>query len=424
MLPTAALIVLAALGQSAAPTATAKELDAKVQRVFALDARKADELAEQQKLFAELATVELDAAQEKSWRAKLAKLAAGAGPQLEKDSGKHWFWPEDKKGTKGRGLYIVGGATKKPKGLLIGMHGGGAGSGDAWTSHSALDSAARELDLLALYPEVLEKTERGWTDSGSEEFVVDLIEAAVRTWKLERDRVYLAGHSMGGYGSWVIGARHADALAGLAPSAGAPTPILGADGVATDIDWGVIPNLRNLAIRIYQSDDDRNVPPDANRLAVKKLEEARARFGGFDFEYWEVPRRGHDLPPGGMKALLEKLEDKRRNARPAKVVWQPVLEWKRHFYWLWWDAPRKGALVEAELDAAQNKVRVSCDADATGLSVLLDDALLDLDKELAVELNGAEVFRGVLTRNLGVLARTALRNDPALTFSARVVLRE
>jgi pimeloyl-ACP methyl ester carboxylesterase len=424
MLPTAALFVLVACGQSAAPAATAKELDAKVQRVFALDARKAEEFAEQQKLLAELATVELDAAQEKSWRAKLVKLAAGAGPQLEKDSGKHWFWPEDKKGTKGRGLYIVGGATKKPKGLVIGMHGGGAGSGDAWTAHSALDSAARELDLLALYPEVLEKTERGWTDSGTEEFVVDLVEAAVRTWKLERERVYLAGHSMGGYGSWVIGARHADAFAGLAPSAGAPTPILGPGGVASDIDWGVIPNLRNLAIRIYQSDDDRNVPPDANRLAVKKLEEARARFGGFDFEYWEVPRRGHDLPPGGMKALLEKLEDKRRNARPAKVVWQPVLEWKRHFYWLWWDAPREGAIVEAELDAAQNKVRVSCDADATGLSVLLDDALVDLDKELVVELNGAEVFRGILTRDLGVLTRTALRNDPALTFSARVVLRE
>lgn len=42
-----------------------------------------------------------------------------------------------------------------------------------WTAHGALDDAARRLGLVALCPEALEKTERGWTDSGSEEFELD-----------------------------------------------------------------------------------------------------------------------------------------------------------------------------------------------------------------------------------------------------------
>lgn len=423
-------ILLAAtawLVQSADKTPTAKELDAWAMRVLEVDTRNDSGFAEQRQLVESLARVTLDAAQEKAWRAKLAKLAAKAGPELEKSGGRHWFWPATKesakKGGVDRGLYIVGGATKKPKGLLIGMHGGGAGAGDASEAQGALSPVASKYDWVAIFPEVLEKTEHGWTDSGTEEFVLDLIEAAVRTWKIDRDQIFFSGHSMGGYGTWTLGAHHADLVAGLAPSAGAPTAVFGAGGVANDVDWGVIPNLRNVPIRIYQSDDDVNVPPAANRVAAKKLEEAQQRWGGYDFEYWEVPGRQHQLPPGGMQALLEKIADKRRVARPETIVWQPTLPWKRQFYWLWWDAPRKNAIVRAELDRAKNEVRVQCEGDAAGLCVLLDDELLDLDREVVVTLDGVETFRGVPQRDLGSLARSAARNDEALTFSVSLPVK-
>ena len=182
----------------------------------------------------------------------------------------------------------------------------------------------------------------------------------------------------------------------------------------------MIPNLRNVRIAIYQSDDDPQVPPEANRIAAKKLAEARERWGGFDFEYWEVPGRAHDLPPGGMEALCEKIADTRRVARPEKVVWQPMLAWKTQFYWLTWEAPRKAAIVEAELDRAANEVRVKCDQDPSGLRVLLDDGMLDLAREVVVELEGKEVFRGIPKRTLATLVRTAVRNDPELMFSVSV----
>jgi poly(3-hydroxybutyrate) depolymerase len=374
-------------------------------------------LAEQRRILGELVGAKVAWVEVPALHKSIQKLWE-KGPQLEKDSGQAHFWPEEK-----RGLFIVGGQTRKPKALAICMHGGGAGSGDAWSAHGGYDGALRGLDWLAVYPEVLEKTEHGWTDAGTEEWVLELAERARRTWKLDPDRVYLVGHSMGGYGSWTLGAHHADLVAAIAPSAGAPTPFIDRSGKVIDISNGIVPNLRNLIVRIYQSDDDPQVPPDANRFAAKRLEEAKALYGGFDFEYWEVSGRRHDPPPGGYEAHLAKIEKARRNPHPDTVVWQPSLSWKRQFYWLFWEAPVKDALVVARVDSKANQVRVSCDKDAKGLSVLVDEELLDPKREIVVFLNEQEVFRGRVEPDLATILATGANGDPELAFGARIPLQ-
>ncbi len=400
------------LEQKSAP----KDPKATVEALFALPrfGIKFDELEAR---IRELELVPLAAPKDvKDWTQRLMDVAK-KGRKLDKKSGSDWWFEKEK-----RGLFIVGGETGNPKGLLIALHGGGAGSGDATTAQGAYAGAASKRDWLMICPEVLEKTEHGWTDSGTEEFVVQLVEAALRTWKVDPDHVYFSGHSMGGYGTWTLGAHHADRVAALAPSAGAPTPILGSDGKATDIAPGVVPNLRNVPIVIYQSDDDPRVTPDTNRVGAQKLLEAQKRWGGFVHEYWEVPNRQHEEAPGGMGALLEKIEKRVRDTRPTRVVWQPSLAWKRQFYWLWWDRPAIGALVVADVDKAKNEVLVSCDRDAKGLEVLLDERLVDLRKEVVVKLNDKEVFRGLPKAELGTLSKTALSGDPALAFAVRVKL--
>lgn len=365
----------------------------------------------------ELEAISLDAPPvEKEWTKRIADLCT-KGRKLEKKSGTY-YWREKEK----RGLFILSGETRNPKGLLLAMHGGGEGSGDATTAQSAFSSAASKFDWLMICPEVLEKTERGWTDSGTEEFVLQLVEAALRTWKIDRDRVYFSGHSMGGYGTWLLGAHHADRVAALAPSAGAPTPILDPSGAALDIVSGVVPNLRNVPMVIYQSDDDPRVPPEANRIAVQKLAEARKRWGGYEHEYWEVPNRQHEVPPGGMVDLLAKVRERVRDTRPVKIVWQPTLPWKRQFYWLWWDAPKANALVVAEVDRAQNAIVVTADCDPKGLEVLLDERLLDVKKEVVVRFGDKEVFRGFPRADLGTLTKTSLSGDSNLAFTMRVKL--
>jgi pimeloyl-ACP methyl ester carboxylesterase len=349
------------------------------------------------------------------WKSSCAKLWA-KGTKLEKKNGRHFLWEKPEE----RGMFIVGGESRKPRGLLIAMHGGGAGAGDAWSAHGPYQSPASKLDWLMICPEVLEKTEHGWTDSGSEEFVLQLVDAARRTWKIDANRVYFSGHSMGGYGTWTLGAHHADRVAALAASAGAPSPVTGPSGKYEDIVAGVIPSLRNVPLVVYQSDDDPNVPPEANRIAAQLMGKAKERWGGFDFEYWEVPSRAHDLPPGGMEALLAKIAERVRDPRPKKIVWQPALSWKQQFYWLWWRAPQTGAILEAQVDAEKNAIHLVCDRTPKDLEVLLDERLLDLKKPVMITLNGAQVYSDTPQPSLAVLAKTALVGDDDLVFSMSV----
>jgi len=414
----AAVLLLAMPPQDGDPPDRRKQREL-AEQVFEVDRRSAEGISALDALLAPLDRVVLQRASERRSWAKRLRDHAEDRRTIEKDSGRAWWWEEEQ-----RGFYIVGGETRKPKGLLIGFHGGGVGSGDAGSAHGAMSSAAKELGWLGVFPEVLEKTERGWTDSGTEEWVLELMEAALRTWEIDPGKVYFAGHSMGGYGSWTLGAHHADRLAGAAPSAGAPTPVYGPEGTIIEIDSGVVPNLRNLPLKVYQSVDDPNVPPDANQAAVREVEKAKARWGGYaDFEYWEVDGRGHGLPPGGMLALMEKLAPYSRVAVPDKIVWQPRVTWKRQFHWLWWEAPIRDALVVAELDRDANAVRIESRADLSGLWVLLDERVLDLEREVVVTVGGAETWRGVPQQTLGTLTRTALQGDPELEFVARVPVR-
>ena len=387
-----------------------------VQQFYGLDRRSEPVPKEEASLLARLAeTPDLNAKEVKKWRKDMLK-AWGKGPELKTRASNYLFDEE-------RGKYLVGGKLSRPKGLAICMHGGGVGSGDAESAFGAYQSAISDMGWVGIFPEVLEKTELGWTDSGTEEFVLELVDRALRTWDLNPDNVYLVGHSMGGYGSWTLGARHADRVAALAPSAGAPSPILNRDGSVWRIVEGVIPNLRNVPMVIYQSTDDAQVPAQANQAAVKELKAAQERWGGYEFEYWEESDRGHGAPPGGHGAHLEKIAGYTRDELPLKIIWQPEITWKRQFYWLWWDQPTPRQTIEAEADWKQREVRIKTEADTQQLSVLLSSDSVDLDQEFVVYVNDKETWRGIPKRRLEVLLATSRHGDPRLTFEAKVPVR-
>ncbi len=361
---------------------------------------------------------------EEKWRKTLAK-AWSKLPELPFDKGDGHYWEKER-----RGRYIVGGKTKKPKGLLIAMHGGGVGSADAGPAASMYSPVASDNKWVMIAPQALEATECGWTDSGTEEWIWDLVEQARRTFKVDANNVVLAGHSMGGYGSWTLGAHHADRVAGLAPAAGAPTPIMDrATKKIIDIDWGVVPSLRNVPMVVFQSIDDPRVPPGPNQFAAKQVAKARERWGGYEnFDYWELDGFAHAPPPGGPKAHIARLASRVRVPVQDVVVWQPVLNWKRQFYWLFWEQPAEGALVEGRVDRKTNKITVNVTfhkqaEQGQGLAVMLDATLVDMDKEVTVEFNGKQVFQGLPERRLEVLFDTATFGDPALQYVTKIPLQ-
>jgi len=414
-----ALSSVAAQSPAGGPKAQRK-LELSVREALELDVRRGDGQARLDALLPTLSAVTLDA-KSRTHYGKVIADGWSKGRKLE-TSGDHLFFAADKStGAAARGRYLLGGETKKPKGLAIAMHGGGVGSADAGGAFSAYEAAVRQLGYVIVAPECLEATEYGWTDAGTEEFVIDLVDAALRTWKIDPDRVVFVGHSMGGYGSWALGAHHADRLAAIAPSAGAPTPIYSRKGgPIIDLQDGVIPSLRNVFVAAYQSTDDPQVPPEPNQFAIKKLKDAAAKWGGFAHDYWEVTGQGHGAPPGGHEAHLARIRDCVRAPVPERLVWQPVLAWKRQFSWLYWDAPKQKAVVQADLDRADNSVSITSTRDTKGLYVLLDERVLDLAKDVVVRVGGAEVFRGRAAPDLGTLVLTSLQPDKGLQFCARV----
>lgn len=409
-----------------------KELEAAVAALVALDPADKASHGRALELVAPWASQPLPKESElEKHRQAIAKARAKAAT-LPETSGEHWVDPRTcapvDRGTRGAGRLFVGGDTKSPKGLLIGLHGGGVGSGDASSSRDAYQGLLGSRDWVGLFPEVIEKTEHGWTDAGTEEWLVRLVHQATAQYGVPPDQVFLTGHSMGGYGTWVVGAHHADLFAALAASAGAPTPVYGPERTIVDVVRGVVPNLRNMPFVVYQSTDDVQVPPEANQGAVARIAVAKERFGGYErFEYWEVHDRGHAYPEGGPEALLAKVDMHRRHTWPTKVVWEPVLPWKQRFHWLEWPEPKWRTVVIAEAFPAERRIAVLVEGgDGKGLGLLLGPALLPLGPgagPLVVELNGAEVYRGEPAPSFGTWLRTAALGDRGREASVHVTLR-
>ena len=168
-----------------------------------------------------------------------------------------------------------------------------------------------------------------WEDWGRLDALEVLAEAS-RLFGTDPDRTYLTGHSMGGHGTWQVGATVPGLWAAIAPSAGWPSFSSYGGGVvykdpspvermlARAANPGETANLaRNYlhyGVYILHGDQDDNVP-------VTQARTMRELLGKFhpDFAYYERPGAGHwwgnecvDWPP-----LFEFLKERVRPADSA-----------------------------------------------------------------------------------------------------------
>ena len=121
---------------------------------------------------------------------------------------------------------------------------------------------------------------------------------------IDQRRVYLTGHSMGGHGTWYLGALYPHRFAAIGPSAGwiSFSSYGGSHqnhGYADTLDpfrwalmendtFSLVKNYINLPIYIIHGEKDDNVPVEQSRRMVAKLKEFHR-----DFVYHEQPGAGH-----------------------------------------------------------------------------------------------------------------------------------
>jgi predicted peptidase len=116
-----------------------------------------------------------------------------------------------------------------------------------------------------------------WTEHA--ELVLAMIDRVVEEHRIDPDRIYLVGHSMGGYGTWYLGHRAPERFAALAPVAGP-----GATWWTYRIAEAGIP------VWVFHGERDDAVPIAEAERMVAALEEA-----GGDVRFTRYPEGGHVL---------------------------------------------------------------------------------------------------------------------------------
>ena len=102
------------------------------------------------------------------------------------------------------------------------------------------------------------------------------LDTAEREYSIDRNRIVLTGLSVGGFGTWAIGAQHPDRFAALVPICGGGRP-----------DDGE--KLTRVPIWCFHGADDPVVSVEKSREMVEAV-----RAAGGSVRYTELPGVGHD----------------------------------------------------------------------------------------------------------------------------------
>jgi poly(3-hydroxybutyrate) depolymerase len=132
----------------------------------------------------------------------------------------------------------------------------------------------------------------------SEEDVMQVLQLVRQQYRIDENRIYLAGHSMGAIGTWRIAAKFPDIWAALAPFAGSGTP-------------DTLDRLRQVPHYVVHGDDDRTVSVRGSRAMVEKAKEL-----GIEVTYVEVPGGGHsDVVAPNLPGMFEFFNAHRKGGR-------------------------------------------------------------------------------------------------------------
>ena len=123
----------------------------------------------------------------------------------------------------------------------------------------------------------------------SEADVMNVIELVREEYNVDARRMYLMGHSMGGFGTWWLGQKYADMWAAIAPMS----------GVLPDVDYH-LPNLRDVAVHVSIGSEETPEWVEASRAQVEVMEEM-----GMTAAYFEPEGADHGsmIPPAVPRVL-------------------------------------------------------------------------------------------------------------------------
>ena len=350
--------------------------------------------------------------------ARRIRTLALQGPKLA--AGTHKFAHPRFPGVVHVAVHAAAGADGGRLPVFVALHGGGEQSGD-WNSGTGMffgPARAALGNCILIAPSVLQQRYAEWgRNPAEEEYVKEVLKAAKRTWDIDTDRIYLGGHSMGGYGTWHIGGHQADVFAGLVAASGG---ILTGQSLGEAWGWGVVGNLMHTPVTFIHGTKDGPSPVWSDQQANRILDDLEKRHPGcYVHRYVEIPDGDHQAPVKDVKGGVEWAVRHRRNPAPRQLLWEPTRPFVKQFHWLRVEQPAMFQRLEARVEG--NTITITTRRLPGGFSLLLNDAVVDLGMPVTVTVDGAQAFRGMVQPSItALLDSIADRLDDKLVATARI----
>lgn len=172
-------------------------------------------------------------------------------------------------------LYLPPGYEKaeKPLPLILFLHGAGETGSDLKKvkihGPPKLIEKKKDFEFIVVSPQA---PTRGWKS----ESLLALLDDVEKQYKVDKDRVYVTGLSMGGYGTWSLAAAAPGRFAAIAPICGGGNP-------------RTAEKLKGLPIWVFHGAKDTAVPLKRSEDMVQALKDA-----GHEVKFTVYPNAGHD----------------------------------------------------------------------------------------------------------------------------------
>jgi predicted esterase len=294
--------------------------------------------------------------------------------------------------------------------LFIAMHGGGgapkAVNDSQWKQMQRYYKDHPEAGgYLYLALRAPNDTWNGFYDN----YVYPLIDNLILQFRLfgdiDPDKVFIMGYSHGGYGAYAIGPKMPDRFAAIHASAAAAT-----DGETTG------KTLRTTPFTVMVGELDTMYGRyERNQKFKEQIEQLRGgRADIYPVTVTIVKGNGHTGLPDRDK--IKDMYPAVRNPVPRELTWLMTDGVVKDFFWL--HVPQPGKQQEVLASCRDNRFVITANAGVTSATVLMDAWLVDFNKPVDIELNGATVTRR-FAPSLKTLCETLTRRgDPAFAFSA------
>ncbi len=163
----------------------------------------------------------------------------------------------------------------KPFPLILLLHGMGGDENSMFDSYGsgAFKKLAEQHGYLVACPKGREPA--AMYLGSAERDVLDVLADVRRAYKVDPNRIYMAGHSMGAYGTWSIAMDHPELFAALGP-------ISGGGDISKAAVIAKIPQI------VIHGDTDPTVPVEQSRRMV-----AAEKKAGAEVKYLEIPGGNH-----------------------------------------------------------------------------------------------------------------------------------